>query len=199
MKQLLSFATILLALAFQPATAQTPAQTPAPRGGGQGRGGGTAPPITAKPEELAKIKEKTGQIEALVKDLKAKRAKPELVGDVEVYVHAGKMLLEYPDMFSNQAAIEHAFSTLDQGIERGQQLQTNQPQTGCRAPVRPVSSVKVNPIFVPSSKPQKPSRRACFGWMKSRKDSQAQRARAPPMAEHRHACSVRSSRGCRRR
>src|SRR5436190_1806280 len=38
------------------------------------------------------------------------------------------MLLEYPDMFSNQAAIDRAFGTLDQGIERGQQLQTNQPQ-----------------------------------------------------------------------
>src|SRR5258707_11749522 len=122
MKRLLSSATILLVLAFQPIIAQTPAQTPAPRGGGQGRGGGgTPPPITAKPEELAKIKEKTGQIEALVKDLKAKGAKPELVGDVEVYAHAGKMLLEYPDMFANQAAIDHAFSTLDQGIERGQQ------------------------------------------------------------------------------
>src|SRR5437879_493352 len=62
MKRLLSSATILLVLAFQPIIAQTPA----PRGGGQGRGGGgTPPPITAKPEELAKIKEKTGEIEAL--------------------------------------------------------------------------------------------------------------------------------------
>jgi len=124
MKRLLSSATILVVLAFQPIIAQTPA----PRGG-QGRGGGgTPPPITAKPEELAKIQEKTGQIEALVKDLKAKGAKPELIGDVEVYAHAGRMLLEYPDMFASQAAIEHAFSALDQGIERGRQLQANQPQ-----------------------------------------------------------------------
>src|SRR4051812_39160676 len=117
MKRLLSLVTVLLALASQPAIAQTPAQTPAPRGGGQGRGGGTPPPITAKLEELAKIREKTGQIEALVKDLKAKGAKSELVGDVEVFAHAGKMLLEYPDMFANQDAVEHAFITLDQGIE----------------------------------------------------------------------------------
>src|SRR5204863_1005376 len=81
-----------------------------------------------KPEELAKIKDKTEQIEALVKDLKGKRAQSELVGDVEVYAHAGHMLLEYPDMFASQAAIEHAFNTLDQGIERGRQLQANQPQ-----------------------------------------------------------------------
>src|SRR5881394_1392632 len=129
MKQLLSItlAFTLVRLISEPGAAQQaqPSPTPGERGG---RGGGTPPPIQAKPEELAKIKEKTEQIDALVKDLKAKRANPELVGDVEVYAHAGKMLLEYPDMFANQSAIEHAFTTLDQGIERGQQLQTNQPQ-----------------------------------------------------------------------
>jgi hypothetical protein len=56
----------------------------------------TPPPVQAKPEELAKIKDKTEQIQALVKNLKAKRAQPELVGDVEVYAHADNMLLEYP-------------------------------------------------------------------------------------------------------
>ncbi len=129
MKQ--SFSTILVlalvALISQPGAAQQAQPSPTPGGRG-GRGGGTPPPIQAKPEELAKIKEKTEQIDALVKDLKAKRANPELVGDVEVYAHAGKMLLEYPDMFANQNAIEHAFTTLDQGIERGKQLQANQPQ-----------------------------------------------------------------------
>ena len=41
---------------------------------------------------------------------------------------AGRMLLEFPDMFGTQAAIDHSFTVLDQGIERGKQLQTNQPQ-----------------------------------------------------------------------
>src|SRR5260221_5598487 len=72
--------------------------------------------------------DKTVQIEALVKNLKARRARPELVGDVEVYAHAGRMLLECPDMFTNQAAIDHAFTTLDQGSERARQLQAGQPQ-----------------------------------------------------------------------
>jgi pimeloyl-ACP methyl ester carboxylesterase len=124
MKQFFLSATIVLALAFQPAIAQT--NTPAPRAS-QGRGAAPTP-VTAKPEDLAKIKEKTEQIEALVKDLKAKHAKSELVDDVEVYAHAGQMLLEYPDMFGSQAAIDHAFTTLDQGIERGKQLQSNQPK-----------------------------------------------------------------------
>ena len=51
-----------------------------------------------------------------------------MLTDGEVYVHAGQMLLEYPDMFGSQAAIEHAFVTLDQGLERGQQLLSNRPQ-----------------------------------------------------------------------
>jgi pimeloyl-ACP methyl ester carboxylesterase len=128
MKRFFLSAAIVLALAFQPAIAQTntPAPAPVPRAGGQGRG--AAQPVQAKPEELAKIKDETEQIEALVKDLKAKHAKPELVGDVEVFAYAGQMLLEFPDMFASQAAIDHAFTNLDRGIERGQQLQANQPQ-----------------------------------------------------------------------
>src|SRR3954462_9085391 len=86
------------------------------------------PPIVPKTEELAKVKEKTEQIEALVKQLRAKHASPELLGDVDVYAKAGRMLLEFPDMFGTQAAIDHSFVTLDQGIERAKQLQSNQPQ-----------------------------------------------------------------------
>src|SRR4029453_19152917 len=129
MKRLLSFPMIVWVLAFQSAIAQTPAvpsanpqPAPATRGGSSKKA--TPPPIQAKPEELSRIKEKTAQIEALVKELKTKRAAPELVTDVEVYAHAGKMLLEYPDMFGSQAAIDHAFITLDQGVDRGQQLKT---------------------------------------------------------------------------
>src|SRR5262245_55906634 len=133
MKRQLSFATIVWVLAFQSAIAQapvapsaTPQSAPATRGGGSKKA--TPPPIQAKPEELSRIKEKTAQIEALVNEVKTRSAASELVTDVEVYAHAGKMLLECPDMFGNQAAIEHAFVTLDQGIERGQQLKSNQLQ-----------------------------------------------------------------------
>jgi pimeloyl-ACP methyl ester carboxylesterase len=127
MKRRLSFLIPALAWFAGAVVAQVPAPAPAP-GGGQTKKAPTPPPITAKPEELAKIREKTSQIEAVVKDLRAKRASPELVTDVEVYAHAGRMLLEYPDMFTNQGAIDRAFTTLDQGLERGRQLQSNQPQ-----------------------------------------------------------------------
>ncbi len=125
MKRLLPSAIIVSSLLFQTALAQTPA--PAAGGAGQVQKAAPPAPVQAKPAELAKIKDQTGQIEALVRDLKAKRANPELVADVEVYAHAGRMLLEYPEMFGTQAAIDHAFVTLDQGIARGQQLLANQP------------------------------------------------------------------------
>ena len=130
MKRFLFPAALVLSLSFETAIAQIPAATPAPapRGGGQKKGAAALPPITATPAELAKIKGQTAQMAALVTDLKAKRANPALVTDVEVYAHAGQMLLEYPDMFTNQSAIEHAFTTLDQGIERAKQLLSNQPQ-----------------------------------------------------------------------
>ncbi|MEO5961192.1 MAG: hypothetical protein ABIZ49_03245 [Opitutaceae bacterium] len=132
MKRFLPSAILVLSLFFQTTIAQTPTPTPAPppvaSGAAQKQAAPTPPPIQAKPDELAKIKEKTEQIAALVKDLKVKGAKPELVADVEVYAHAGRMLLENPEMFANQASIEHVFTTLDQGIERGQQLKAGQPQ-----------------------------------------------------------------------
>ena len=127
MRRFLPLSALVLSVLLQSAGAQQTAPSGARRGRGQGRGAMQAA-IQAKLEELAIIKEKTEQIQSLVKDLKATGAKAELVDDVEIYAHAGQMLLEYPNMFANQAAITHALSTLDQGIERAKQLQSNQPQ-----------------------------------------------------------------------
>ena len=59
----------LALLTLQLGVAQQPA--PAARGG-RGATPPPPPPVVAKPEELAKVREKTEQIEALVKDLRAK-------------------------------------------------------------------------------------------------------------------------------
>ena len=123
-------ASLAVGIVVPVATAQQPVTSPAAQNAGRGQAKGTPAPasITAKPDELATIQGKTEQIEALVKELKVKHADPVLLGDVEVYAKAGRMLLEFPDMFGNQAAIEHAFTVLDQGIERARQLQSGQPQ-----------------------------------------------------------------------
>jgi pimeloyl-ACP methyl ester carboxylesterase len=94
------------------------AQQPAPAG----RGGRGAPPIQPKAEELAQLRVKSEQIEALVNSLRAKHADADLVGDVAVYAKAGRMLLEFPELLGTQNAIDHSLVVLDQGIERGNQL-----------------------------------------------------------------------------
>ena len=103
--------------------AQTPPAAPAGRGGGRGRGPAPAQP---KPEDLSHIKDKSEQIEAIVRDLRAKHADAALVGDVEVYAKAGRFLLEYPELMITQPQIDHSTTVLDQGIERGKALQGGQ-------------------------------------------------------------------------
>lgn len=85
-----------------------------------------APPVVARPEELAQLRDKSAQIEAIVAQLKAAHADVTLIGDVAVYAHAGRMLVEYPELFGTQAAIDHAMETLDSGIARAKQLQAGQ-------------------------------------------------------------------------
>jgi hypothetical protein len=84
--------------------------------------GGRGPAFQAKPEQLAPIGEKSQQIEELVKQLKAKHADPDLVGDVEVFAKAGRFLVEFPELMNSQNAVDHAMTVLDRGIERGNQL-----------------------------------------------------------------------------
>ncbi|HXB68379.1 MAG TPA: alpha/beta hydrolase-fold protein [Candidatus Acidoferrales bacterium] len=110
-----------------PPAGTPPAGTPpAPQAGRGGRGGRGAPPIQPKSEELAQIKSKAEQIESLVNPLKAKHADADLIGDVEVYAKAGRFLLEFPELFGTQVAIDHAMTVLDQGIARARQLQNGE-------------------------------------------------------------------------
>lgn len=127
MKRLFPLVALAFSLLLQTASAQAPAVKSA-QGAGPQKKAPAPPPLTAKPEELAQIKAKTAQLVALVQELKVKGAAVELVTDVEIYAHAGRMLLDYPDMFTNQGAIAHAFTALDQGIERARQLLAGAPE-----------------------------------------------------------------------
>ena len=100
------------------AAAQQPQQAPPTAG----RGGRGAPPIQPKAEELAQIRAKSEQIAGIVAELRTKHADADLVGDIDVYAKAGRILLEYPELFGTQNAIDHALVVLDQGIERAKQL-----------------------------------------------------------------------------
>ncbi|HWD98411.1 MAG TPA: alpha/beta hydrolase-fold protein [Bryobacteraceae bacterium] len=123
----LAIASVATVVVLLPVVAQQPAAQPPAATPGRGRGGrGFQPPVQPKPEEIAQVKAKTEQIDGMVRELKAKHADPDLVGDVEVYGKAGRMLLEFPDQFFTQNGIDHALNVLDQGIERAKQLQAGQ-------------------------------------------------------------------------
>ena len=167
------------------------AQTPAPQGsaappppGGAGRAGrgvqpAPPPPIVPKPEELARVREKTEQIEKLVSELKAKHADSVLLNDVEVYAKAGRMLLEYPELFGTQAAIDHSFDVLDQGIERAHQLMDGKPQweqgTKRIEAYRPEIDGALQPYgltFPANYDPSKPVR--LYVWLHGRSNNQTE-------------------------
>jgi len=81
------------------------------------------PSIKPTAEETRQIQAKTDELDALVRKLKTKRGNEDLVADVEVYVKAGRMLLEFPEDFFTQDGINHALSVLDTGLEKARQLQ----------------------------------------------------------------------------
>jgi len=164
----------LVAICLISALAQQP---PAPASGRGGRGGGRGgPPVQPKPEELAQIKSKSEQIESIVADLKTRHADAALVGDVEVYAKAGRFLLEFPELFGNQNAIDHSMIVLDQGIERGKQLQSGQsPWTTGKSQIHAYystldGSIQPYHITLPADyDPNKPAR--LYVWLHGRQNN----------------------------
>ncbi len=110
----------ILILACSAALAQQ--QPPAGRGG---RGPAPPPPqLTA--EQKSQYQSKIDELDGMVKAFRAKNVNPDLIADVDVYAKAGKWLLEFPQGFPNAQAISTYLGVLDQGIERGRQLQQGQ-------------------------------------------------------------------------
>ena len=81
------------------------------------------PSIKPTAEETRQIQSKTDELDALVQKQKAKHGNDDLVADVEVYVKAGRMLLEFPEDFFTQDGINHSLAVLDTGLEKARQLQ----------------------------------------------------------------------------
>ncbi len=85
------------------------------------------PPIQPKPEELAQVKRETEELETAVHALKARQADAVLLGDVEIYAKAGRMLIEFPDQFFTQRGIDHAIEVVNTGLARARELEAGTP------------------------------------------------------------------------
>ena len=142
---------------------------------------GSPPPVVAKPEELAQIRSKSEQIETIVNALKAAHTDATLVGDVEVYAHAGRMLVEFPELFGTQGAIDHAMETLDSGVARAKALQAGQaPWTSGNSRLyaytsRIDGSVQPYHVSLPANyDPAKPAR--LYVWLHGRQNNTTEAA-----------------------
>ena len=94
-------------------------------GGGSGRGGrGPAVELTA--DQKSQYQARVDELDSIVKALRAGKTNPDLLADVDIFAKAGKWLLEFPADFANAQAVTNYLAVLDQGIERGHQLQKGQ-------------------------------------------------------------------------
>jgi pimeloyl-ACP methyl ester carboxylesterase len=92
----------------------------------QQRPAGAPPPIQPKPEELRQIAAKADELDAILREIKARGADEKLTADVEIYSKAGRFLLEFPQTFFVQEGIDQALQVLDQGIERARRLRNGE-------------------------------------------------------------------------
>jgi pimeloyl-ACP methyl ester carboxylesterase len=102
------------------------AQAPQGRGGSGGRGGRGAPAVQLTAEQRGQYEAKVDELNSIVKGLHAGKTNIDLIADVDIFAKAGTWLLEFPQDFANAQAVTNYLTVLDQGIERGHQLQKGQ-------------------------------------------------------------------------
>src|ERR1700693_3641691 len=85
-----------------------------------------SPIYRASDEEKRQIQTRLNELDAAIKQIKAKRGEDDLMADVEVYAKAGHWLLDYPDDIAVPDDIQNLLTVLDQGINRAKALHTGQ-------------------------------------------------------------------------
>lgn len=115
------------ALWLLPLAAQPPAGGSGRGGrGGSGGGRGRGPVITLTADQKSQYQAKIDELDSIVKGLRAKKTNLDLIADVDIYAKAGTWLLEFSGGFANAQAVTNYLAVLDQGIERGHELEKGQ-------------------------------------------------------------------------
>src|SRR5437762_5395375 len=87
------------------------------RGAGRGGRGPAQPPPELTPEQKSQYESKIGELDSIVKNLRARKVNEDLIADVDIYAKAGHWLLEFPQGFGNPQGIATYLDVLDQGLE----------------------------------------------------------------------------------
>src|SRR5436305_9858045 len=107
----------IVVFALTTALAQQPA---APGRGGRGP---AQPPPQLTSEQKTDYQKRIDELDAMVRSFRAKKLNDDLIADVDIYAKAGKWLLEFPQGFVNAQNIATFLGVLDEGVERGRELQ----------------------------------------------------------------------------
>ena len=92
----------------------------------QKAGRAQAPPFEPSDEQKKQVLAKVEELEGLVRALRSRSPKSDLVADVEVYAKAGRMLVEFPEDYFTVEGFNHTLTVLATGLERAKQLQADQ-------------------------------------------------------------------------
>ncbi len=88
----------------------------------------TPPPVVPpSPENTQLIERKVRELTTRVEALRAKRADPALIADVDVYRKAAEYILRFPEEFASEAFTPNTITVLDTGLKRAAELDAGNP------------------------------------------------------------------------
>jgi dienelactone hydrolase len=87
------------------------------------------PPTVVPPsvENKQVIERKLGELNTRISALKAKRADPALLADVDIYRRAAEYILRFPEEFATDAFTPNTIAVLDTGLNRASELAAGRP------------------------------------------------------------------------
>lgn len=87
------------------------------------------PPAASLPsaDEGRAIEEKIAALSARVGALRAKKADPALIADVDVYRRAAELIVRFPEEFATREHVTGTLTMLDRGLERVRELEAGTP------------------------------------------------------------------------